>query len=428
MRIRLLSYILAAAAWLLPLPLAAGPQPFFLKNGDTVVFYGDSITAQNQYTQIIELYTVTRFPLMHVRFFGAGVGGDSVSGGFGGGVDLRLSRDVYPYRPSVITIMLGMNDGGYHPADRETDNAYVKGYEHILSSLHDTAPSARVVVLGPSPFDDITRPPQFAGGYNSVMRHFADMDRSLARDHGDDFVNLNGPVEALIEKAHATDPVYAPFILPDRVHPASIGHWVMAAAILKEWNASSLVSSVSIEAHTPHVEQSQNAAVEHLEADNTTLRWTETENALPLPFNADNAFEQRILQLTDVQNELNQESLRITGLKPGNYALAIDGEAVGEFSSRELSAGINLADFHTPMRSQADSVGWLIDDRIRAHETRMTMLIHKAETRSVGDKGDVLLAFEDSIEKAIYDAAAPKPHSFTLKLVPESVKGDPGRK
>ena len=41
---------------------SAQTQGFSLKSGDTVVFYGDSITEQNLYNQWVELYTVTRFP------------------------------------------------------------------------------------------------------------------------------------------------------------------------------------------------------------------------------------------------------------------------------------------------------------------------------------------------------------------------------
>ncbi len=417
MRMILLPYVIAVAPWLLPLPLWSGPPEFFLKSGDTAVFYGDSITAQDLYTQWIELYTVTRFPGMRVHFFGAGVGGDRVSGGGGGEVDLRLSRDVYSHHPSVITIMLGMNDGGYHPASSETEDTYVKGYEHLLSSLHDMAPHARVVVLGPSPFDDLTRPPAFPGGYNSVMKHFADLDQNLAREHGADFVNLNGPVQALIEQAQANDPVFARLVLPDRVHPEPIGHWAMAEAILKAWNAPSQVSSISINARTANIEQSLNASVEHLEVNGATLQWTETENALPLPFDVKNALQQRILQLTDIQKDLNQELLRIAGLNTGNFTLAIDGKAVGVFSADDLANGINLADYHTPMRDQAQTVSWLIADRVRANEVRMTMLIRKSDTGPVRDTGDVLESFEDSLENAIYDAAAPKPHLFTLSPV-----------
>ena len=40
-----------------------------------------------------------------------------VTGGWAGDIDLRLRRDVIAYRPTVMTIMLGMNDGSYKAWD-----------------------------------------------------------------------------------------------------------------------------------------------------------------------------------------------------------------------------------------------------------------------------------------------------------------------
>ena len=133
------------------------------KNGDTVVFYGDSITEQNFYNQYVELYTATRFPSMRVRFFGAGVGGDRVTGGGGGPIDQRLERDVFSEKPTVVTVMLGMNDGGYRATTDEIESTYMNGYEHLLESIRDHAPGARLTLLGPSPYDDVTRTPKFPG-------------------------------------------------------------------------------------------------------------------------------------------------------------------------------------------------------------------------------------------------------------------------
>src|SRR5579859_8134896 len=46
--------------------VAAGAQgTFYLKNGDHVVFYGDSITEQRLYTSFVETYVVTRFPKLN---------------------------------------------------------------------------------------------------------------------------------------------------------------------------------------------------------------------------------------------------------------------------------------------------------------------------------------------------------------------------
>ncbi len=109
-----------------------GDDAFYLKSGDRVVFYGDSITDQRLYTTFVETFVVTRFPSLDVTFTHSGWNGDRVTGGGGGPVDLRLERDVFPYRPTVVTIMLGMNDGHYRAFDQGVFDAYAHGYEHIV--------------------------------------------------------------------------------------------------------------------------------------------------------------------------------------------------------------------------------------------------------------------------------------------------------
>src|SRR5579862_3827452 len=58
-----------------------GASDFYLKDGDTVVFYGDSITDPRVYTVFTETFAVTRFPKLHLRFVHSGWSGDTVSGG-----------------------------------------------------------------------------------------------------------------------------------------------------------------------------------------------------------------------------------------------------------------------------------------------------------------------------------------------------------
>ena len=54
-----------------------------LKDGDGIVFFGDSITHQRLYTQYVEDYFYTRFPHMRLRLHNAGVSGDCRLGGPG---------------------------------------------------------------------------------------------------------------------------------------------------------------------------------------------------------------------------------------------------------------------------------------------------------------------------------------------------------
>src|SRR5579863_8968365 len=111
---------------------SAAASDFYLRDGDTVVFYGDSITHQRLYTVFTEAFVVTRFPHLRVRFVHSGYSGDRVSGGFGGTIDDRLKRDVFAYSPTVVTVMLGMNDGEYRAYTPEIFDKFAKGYRYLV--------------------------------------------------------------------------------------------------------------------------------------------------------------------------------------------------------------------------------------------------------------------------------------------------------
>ena len=68
----------------LAVSVALAQQPFALKDGDTVVMLGDSITAQHLHTSYMEAYALSRFPGLQLRFRNAGVGGVGGPTGAGG--------------------------------------------------------------------------------------------------------------------------------------------------------------------------------------------------------------------------------------------------------------------------------------------------------------------------------------------------------
>ena len=118
-------------------------QEFALHDGDRVVFYGDSITAQRLYTRFMEDFVLTRYPQMHVTFWNAGIPGDTVYGGYTGDLPARLKRDVFPHQPTVITIMLGMNDGYYMAFNQKYLDIYKEGYRKLLDAIQSGAPSGK---------------------------------------------------------------------------------------------------------------------------------------------------------------------------------------------------------------------------------------------------------------------------------------------
>lgn len=341
--------ILAIAGLFAPISLHA--QDFYLHNGDRVTFYGDSITAQRYYTRDIQDFVATRYPTLQVSYHNAGVPGDKVTGGYAGDAAVRVERDVKPWSPTVITVMLGMNDGDYLPPDQRIFADYQSGYEELLSMLRAFAPGARITLIENTAYDEITHGTEFAG-YMATTEQNANATPALGRREGLPVIDDCSPVLALLERAKATDPSYASLLVPDRIHPSESLHWVMAESVMKAWRIDPVVSEVTLSATSHAVTQSQRTQVTGISARRTGLAWDQLDEALPLPFNFDDALMNFVLKISDLAS-VDQEMLRVENLQPGEYKLTIDKTSVGTFSVQQLAQGINLALMKTPMWNEA---------------------------------------------------------------------------
>jgi hypothetical protein len=246
------------------------------------------------------------------------------------------------------------------------------------------------------------------------MQQFAELEKEMAHRYGGTFVDLNAPVVEVLKNAEAKDHAAAQRLLPDRVHPEPLAHWVMAEALLKGWNAPALVSAVTIDAQGAKATQAENAAVDRVERDGGTLRWSEIEGSLPLAFSRDNALRAQLLDLSDIEKQLNQEPLRVTGLAAGEYKLTIDQRLIGTFQADELAGGINLVDYDTPMRAQSERVSWSVRDRDEAQYIRLRMHVRNFDSGGEPGKDDVLGRFERTLENSIYELAASQAHQYVV--------------
>lgn len=394
---------------------AAAQTGFYLKDNDHVVFYGDSITDQRLYTTFVESYVVTRFPNLHVLFTHSGWGGDRVTGGGGGTADIRLARDVYPYHPTVVTIMLGMNDGSYRAYDEELFGRFKTGYEHILDSIKTNAPVARVTIIQPSPYDDVTRPPLFEGGYNTTLLRYSEYLKGLAAGRHLDLADMNTPVVEMLKRAWDTDKDQAAKILPDRVHPGPAGHLIMAEALLKSWRAPDLVSDVSIDA-AASTSAAKNAAIADLKIQ-PAISWTETESALPMPIDPRDKLLALALKSSDFVEALDRENLRVRGLAAGNYELKIDGDVIGSYNNEDLGRGINLATLDTPMLRQSLQVHVLTLRHATIHNTRWRVLEVPLADDGAPAKFESMAALDRLDDQLIAEqraAARPRSHRYEI--------------
>ena len=387
---------------------------FFLHDGDRVVFYGDSITEQQMYGRDIEAYVATRFPKMRVSFLNSGWSGDRVTGGGGGPIETRLKRDVLLYKPTVVTIFLGMNDGQYTTDNPQNYQIYTTGLTHIVDELTQQLPGVRLTLLTPSFFDyaakDRQPPPPGQGydyshpplDYNQTLIHYGDFVKQLGAQRHIPVADLNAPMLAAVTEGRKTEPKFA--LSADGVHPNEVGHLIMASAVLKAWNAPSTVADITLKPGK-------------VVTVTNPLPW-------PLPDAAKQAFSCSPLTASLDIFQIHWAG-PMTGNASGSYALMVDGQQIATATAAQWASGFDLTQYpNLPENQQAQQVLALMSDHIaKWHE------FFKGRSSGIAHANDVPTDTEiaalkaedatlDDLRTQEYQAAQPKPHTFELQPAP----------
>jgi hypothetical protein len=127
------------------------------------------------------------------------------------------------------------------------------------------------------------------------------------------------------------------------------------------------------------------------------------------------------VKASDVQQALNQETLKVQGAPASKYALKIDGENIAELTKDQLAAGVNLAELYTPMYRQAKAVHDLTLQHNNLHFQRWRTIQVPNERRgypALLKAMDGLDALEADMVTEQRAKATPLPHRF--ELVPSS--------
>ena len=322
-------------------------EAFPFKEGDRVMFLGDSITEQYQYSSDIELYLATRFPAWNLSFMNAGIGGDTATGGAN-----RFQQQVLDEKPTIVTINFGMNDGGYGGFDPKRHKPYVENTTKMVTMAK--AAGVRAVLISPNAVDWRKNKDRLV--YLETQKQFYAPLKEIAAANQLPFVDQYATTRATLEKlvADKADNV-DPF--PDSVHTDSDGGLLMAHAILTGLNAPAIVSEATLsqtaDAQAGEV-QTTRCTVTNVKRADGTLEFDRLDEALPVPTAADwDAMLPYVNNLTD----LNWYGLKTPGLSAGNYTIAIDGVEIAQHSADELSKGVNLGNVRVgPVYGQAKKV------------------------------------------------------------------------
>ena len=348
--------------------LSAGE--FFLRDGDRVVFLGDSITEQRLYTTFIEAYALSRHPQWRLSFRNAGWSGDTAffrsrchtdGGALMSGedearqkmidetIERGLGRDVLALKPTIVTIDFGMNDISVRP-DTNLYATYLGCLTKMATLLKGNG--ARVAFLTPQPVEEKVANLKDVEK-NQSLRKFSDGIREVATKTGMAYVDQFDPYMAILMRERTGNPDVFIGGGNDAVHPGAVGHTIMAWAILKSLGATPLVSRAQIDAKTQHVVTADACRIENLKISDGSISFDRVDDALPMPIHPK---AEAALKLAPVLEDLNRYDLQITGLAPGNYQMSIDGEPVATMTAEDLVKGWNLATSAGPITRQAQEL------------------------------------------------------------------------
>jgi lysophospholipase L1-like esterase len=431
---------------LAPAPVRAADPAFPLKNGDVWVMAGDSITAQHLHSNYFEAFCYARYPKLTFAFRNSGVGGHTIPSTLA-----RFEYDIAAWKPTVVSVELGMNDSG----GTKTED-FIKNMGTMVERIRKTG--ARPVIFAASPVNDGTLSTKL-GGRNQRLDEYATALKSFCAKeqipYADQFHvcldpwGKNKPREKLAAaitelKLAATDdtlagveqlraflaaqeknPAKGVNLQGDPVHPGAPGQLMMAAALLKELGAEPFVSSATIDAEKSAAD-AKGCTVSELNSTATSCTFDRLDECLPFPIPDD---ARVVLPLAPDVLALSQYTLAIKGLKEGEYLLKIGGVVSGRFTAKQLADGINLTALPplpmtkgvNPIVGQMRNVLKAVSDKEGVVNTwrGLSQKAHAkgAEPKLMEDLAVLTAKVEDADAK-IREAAKPQKLHFEITPVP----------
>ncbi|MFD5508517.1 SGNH/GDSL hydrolase family protein [Streptomyces sp. NPDC127051] len=216
-----------------------------VRPGSTVMFTGDSITDCRRlesedglgfgYPLRVAGEWGLRYPDRPVTWLNTGIGGDKVMD-----LEARWRTDVLDARPDVVSILVGVNDMGWHTIDPEghviSAEEFEAGYDRLLAPLAEAGTELILVEPFLLPIHGTVE----AGGGGVLIGEKereewrTDLDpkiqvvRKLARRYGAHLLAADGMFAELAAAAGGPEHWAA-----DGVHPTPAGHAALAAAWLR---------------------------------------------------------------------------------------------------------------------------------------------------------------------------------------------------
>lgn len=199
-----------------------------LRNGDRVLFFGDSITEQgvkpNGYVTLIKNELNARHPERKIEIIDAGVSGNRVP-------DLlrRVAQDVIDAKPTVVVIYIGINDvwhwalEGHHGT---TKDQYESDLREVVARIQYAG--AKVILCTPSVIGEKR---EGRNPHDAMLDEYAAISRKIGLDLGVRLCDLRKSFVDYL-KIHNKQDREEGILTTDGVHLNDEGNKLVAQEIL----------------------------------------------------------------------------------------------------------------------------------------------------------------------------------------------------
>jgi lysophospholipase L1-like esterase len=213
-----------------------------LREKDTIVFLGDSITAagvrSGGYVTLTSKAIADAHPDLNIKVIGAGIGGNRVPD-----CQKRLNRDVLQKKPTIVLIYIGINDVWHwiHPQTRKVGGTSPEDFESGLRDMIEqiNGIGARVILCTPTVIGEKT---DGSNPQDKMLDEYSGISRRVAKETGSQLLDLREAFMTYL-KEHNLKNEARGILTSDSVHLNKNGNLFLSKLVLDALNVSSIDSN-----------------------------------------------------------------------------------------------------------------------------------------------------------------------------------------
>jgi hypothetical protein len=254
----------------------------------------------------------------------------------------RVTDELSPFRPTVATILLGMNDGAYSPMSTAKRAAYADGLRSTVRQLKKMGVREILIASPPCVDTDFYRPsPAVAGLYLDALADLRDAGRDVAEAEKVRFADVfTCMLDAMRKGKQRYGRGYHVAGL-DGVHADRNGHLAIAYALLRGMGCDGDIGTITVDLAAEKAEATAAHRVVEYRAGVVKLE----SSRYPFCFSGslkDPSGTRSMAAILPFAENLSRLTLRVRGTQAGRMRVNW-GEKSQEFDAAALAKGVNLA-------------------------------------------------------------------------------------